>query len=78
MIDITFSMCMIGLIPLGQLFPGRVGRYARRVRRECRLSLSGILFQGDQPAWRSPNMISSWLSTMSQFWHRACQCLTIR
>ena len=23
-------------------------------------------------------MISNWLSTRSQFWHRACQCLTIR
>ena len=23
-------------------------------------------------------MISNWLSTTSQFWHRACQCLTIR
>ena len=48
------------------------------MRRECRRSLPGILFQGDQPAFRSENMISSWLSTMSQFWHRACQCLTIR
>ena len=67
-----------GLIPLVQVSPGRVGRYARRMRRECRLSLPGILFQGDQPALRSANMISSWLSTMSQFWHRACQCLTIR
>ena len=27
---------------------------------------------------RSANMISNWLSTMSQFWHRACQCFTIR
>ena len=67
-----------GLIPLVQVTPGRLGRYARRMRRECRHSLPGILFQGDQPAFRSENMISSWLSTMSQFWHRACQCLTIR
>ena len=71
-------MCMMGLIPLGQLSPGRVERYAHRLRCECRSPLLGILFQGDHLALRSANMISSWLSTMSQFWHRACQCLTIR
>ena len=38
---------MMGLIPLGYNSPGRLGRYARRVRRECRLSLPGILFQGE-------------------------------
>ena len=48
-----------GLIPLGCTCPGRLGRYARRMRRECRLSLPGSLFQGDQPALRSENMISS-------------------
>ena len=37
---------MMGLIPLGYNSPGRLGRYARRVRRECRHSLPGILFQG--------------------------------
>lgn len=47
-------------------------------RRECRSSLPGILMQGDQLTFRSANMISNWLSTMSQFWHLACQCLTIR
>ena len=41
-------MCMMGLIPLGYIPPGRLGRYARRARRECRHSLPGILIQGDQ------------------------------
>mgnify|MGYP003538891975 CR=1 FL=1 len=27
---------------------------------------------------RSANMISSWLSTRSQFWYLACQCFTMR
>ena len=36
-----------GLIPLGYISPGRLGRYARRMRRECRRSLPGILFQGE-------------------------------
>ena len=48
-----------GLIPLGYISPGRLGRYARRMRRECRLSLPGILFQRDQPTFRSANMISN-------------------
>ena len=48
-----------GLIPLGYISPGRLGRYARRMWRECRLSLPGSLFQGDQPAFRSANMSSS-------------------
>ena len=38
----------------------------------------GILFQGDHPTLRSANMSSSWLSTKSQFWYRACQCFTMR
>ena len=56
----------------------KVGTVCAPIRRECRHSLPGILIQGDQPALRSANMISNWLSTMSQFWHRACQCFTIR
>ena len=71
-------LCMMGLIPLVCRFPRRAGRYARRWRRECRRVPPGILTQGDQPAFRSANRISSWLRTRSQFWHRACQCFTIR
>ena len=47
-------------------------------RRECRSGRRGILGQGSQPTARSANMISSWLSTKSQFWYLACQCFTIR
>ena len=47
-----------GLIPLVNVLPAG-WRYARRVRRECRHNLSGMLFQGDQPTLRSANMISS-------------------
>jgi len=66
------------LIPPVHISPSRLGRYARRGRCECRPNLPGILLQGNQPAFRSANMISNWLRTMSQFWQRACQCLTIR
>ena len=76
---ISHYQCVwLGLILLGYRFPGRLGRYARLTRRECRHGLPGILMQGDQPTFRSANMISNWLSTRSQFWHLACQSLTIR
>ena len=71
-------MCMMGAYSPWLHLSRKVGTVCAPVRRECRLSLPGILYQGDQPALRSANMISNWLSTMSQFWHRACQCFTIR
>ena len=40
--------------------------------------LSGKAKARGQPGTRSANMISSWLRTISQFWHLACQCFTIR
>lgn len=47
--------------------PGRVGRYARRLRCECRPTLLGTLREGDQPMLRSAKRICSWLNTRSQF-----------
>ena len=47
-----------GLFPLVTAFPG--GRDGMRAgRRECRPNLPGILMQGDQPTFRSANMISN-------------------
>jgi len=43
-----------------------------KCRHPSRVSASKLL-QGDQPALRSANMVSNWLSTISQFWHRATQ-----
>ena len=56
-----------GLFPLMTAFPGEVGRYVRRLRRECRTALPEILREGDQPTPRSAKRICSWLSTRSQF-----------
>ncbi len=47
-----------GLFPLGTAFPGGWDGM-RAGRRECRPSLLGILMQGDQPTFRSANMISN-------------------
>ena len=49
----------LGLIPLVHYSPGRLGRYARRLRCECRPGLPGTLIQGDQPTFRSANRICS-------------------
>ena len=47
-----------GLFPLSTSFPGGWDGM-RAERRECRSRLPGILMQGDQPTFRSANMISN-------------------
>src|SRR5699024_11321404 len=71
-------MFIIGRIPLVHRCPRAGGMVCAPERRECRSTRPGSLSQGGQPADRSANKICSWLSTKSQFWHRACQCFAIR
>ena len=47
-----------GLFPLSTAFPGGWDGM-RAGRRECRPGLPGILIQGDQPTFRSANIISN-------------------
>ena len=47
-----------GLFPLAFAFPGGWDGM-RAGRRECRPNLPGILMQGDQPTFRSVNMIAN-------------------
>lgn len=48
-----------GLLPLRAMLPGGLWRYARRYGVNAAAGHRGILTQGNQPAFRSANMISS-------------------
>lgn len=72
------SCACAGLNSLGRRSPGRALQYARPQGVNAARASPGSLQPGNQPALRSANMISNWLRIRSQFWHRACQCFTIR